>query len=96
MQFTERRELKLVPSLGVQTPVRMLPQPEEGKIEYRGAGKRWTVDVAVVTDGCRADSGPVLFTMLLASQGRVCFWSQVKKAGRGSTGAFGSASECGV
>lgn len=48
--------LKLVPSLGVQTSTRMSPQPKEGKTEYRGAGKRWTVDtwtvdVAVVTDG---------------------------------------------
>lgn len=68
-----QQALKLVPSLGIQIPVRMHPQPEEGKMEYRGAGKRWTVDIAVVTDGCRADSGPVLFTMLLASQGRVCF-----------------------
>lgn len=46
-----QQALKLVPSLGVQTPTRRSPQPKEGKTEYRGAGKRWTVDVAVVTDG---------------------------------------------
>lgn len=68
-----QQALKLVPSLGIQTPTRMRPQSEEGKTEYRGAGRRWMVDVAVETDGCRADSGPVLFTMFLASQGRVCF-----------------------